>query len=395
MDERLDHAPCGYVSFDDEGLLTDVNATLAQWLGRSREAMVGQHIETLLTVAGRIFYQTHLFPLIKLHGKAEEIFLTLRGAGGEGVPMLANLVRVEGPGAARNECVLVPVWQRRKYEDELLAARRQAEEALRTNEELTRIRAELDLHARELDRKVSRLEHQNTEVTRVSTILSHDLREPIRKLSVFADVLGQESREHLSPLGVRAIEVIGSECVRLSALVRGLHEYVSLDTLGTKTEPVDLARVLREARAMVEARYKTTLDMVEGPLPVLTGQRRQLELLFNHLLDNAVKFARPGTTPRVRVGCREVQENSFQATEGRYRYVDCVLVTVEDDGIGFDARFNSYIFEALRKLDPESPGVGLGLAICKKVAANHFGWIKGEPGPSGGARFTLMLPMQQ
>ncbi len=395
MDDLLDAAPCGYVAFTDAGTVTAVNATLAEMLGYDRAEIVGGHVERLLTVAGRIFYQTHLFPLLTLHGKAEEIFLTLRRKDGEGVPVLANAVRSAEGDDGRSACVVIPVYQRRKYEDEILAARRVAEEAVQSSAELTRTRTELERNARELDRKVSRLEQRNTELTRFSVILSHDLREPIRKLSVFAGLLGGEDRAALTPMGLRAVDVLQTECARLDALVRGLQEYVALDASTEPFEAVDLGDAARAARETVARRRGLPeFDVSIGPLPTVQGARRQIEALFVHLLDNAVTFSAPGVAPRVVLRGHEVQENSFRATEGRYRYVDHARVVVEDNGTGFDARYSDYIFEALRKLDPASPGLGLGLAVCRKVAENHFGSIKAAPVVGGGSRFTVLLPLQ-
>ena len=76
--ELLDTLPCGVVSFTDDGRIVYANATLATLLGYEPGELAGRHVETLLTVAGRIFYQTHFFPLLRLHGKAEEVFLLLR-----------------------------------------------------------------------------------------------------------------------------------------------------------------------------------------------------------------------------------------------------------------------------------------------------------------------------
>ncbi|HEV2761380.1 MAG TPA: STAS domain-containing protein [Pyrinomonadaceae bacterium] len=136
MDEPLNTAPCGFLAFADDGRVLTVNATLLRWLGRERAELSGRHVETLFPPGGRIFYQTHFFPLLKLHGRAEEIYLSLRSAGGEDVPVLVNAARAERDGAAVNECVFVPMRQRRRFEDEILAAKREAEEAVRARDAL-------------------------------------------------------------------------------------------------------------------------------------------------------------------------------------------------------------------------------------------------------------------
>jgi len=138
MDELLNTAPCGFLAFADDGAILAVNATLLGWLGRGGAdgELVGRHVECIFPPGGRIFYQTHFFPLLKLHGRAEEIYLSLRSAGGEDVPVLVNAARRERGGSQVNDCVFVPMRQRRRFEDEILAAKREAEAANRAKDAL-------------------------------------------------------------------------------------------------------------------------------------------------------------------------------------------------------------------------------------------------------------------
>ncbi|HEX8148995.1 MAG TPA: STAS domain-containing protein [Pyrinomonadaceae bacterium] len=136
MDELLNRAPCGFLSLADDGRVLAVNATLLGWLGYAEGELEGRHFETLLPAGGRIFYQTHFFPLLKLHGRAEEVYLSLRARGGGDVPVLANAARRERGDVPVNDCAFVPMRQRRRFEDELLAAKREAEEANRLKDEL-------------------------------------------------------------------------------------------------------------------------------------------------------------------------------------------------------------------------------------------------------------------
>ena len=129
IDSLLDTAPCGFLSFGDDGKLLAANATLLEWLGYSFEEACDRHVETLMPVATRIFYQTHFFPLLKLTGKVAEVYLTLRTKTGEDLPVLTNALRREQDGHPVNDCVFMVVRQRSLYEDEILQAKRSAEEA--------------------------------------------------------------------------------------------------------------------------------------------------------------------------------------------------------------------------------------------------------------------------
>ena len=90
LDPILDGAACGYLSVDETGIVRTANTTLAQVIGRPREAIERRHIDQLLSPAGRIFYTTHLFPLLQLQGRADEVYLPLRADDGEDIPMLVN-----------------------------------------------------------------------------------------------------------------------------------------------------------------------------------------------------------------------------------------------------------------------------------------------------------------
>jgi anti-anti-sigma regulatory factor len=137
MDDLLNRAPCGFLTFTDDGIVRAVNVTLLRLLGvDAPEGLLDKHIEAILPIASRIFYQTHFFPLLKLHGKADEIYFSLRSKAGEDIPVLVNAVRRERDGNDFTDCVIIPMRQRRRYEDEILEAKREAEEANRIKDEL-------------------------------------------------------------------------------------------------------------------------------------------------------------------------------------------------------------------------------------------------------------------
>lgn len=396
LDDLLSSAPCGLFSFTDDGVLVAANQTLLEVLGYARDELLGRHVETLLTLASRMFCETHFFPLLRMHGKAQEISLSLRPRTGESVPVLVNAVRKPRPGGAVNHCAFMPVRERGKYEDELLKAKRAAEDALLSNEALTRARQELEQQARELEQKLRLLELRNQQLTRVSTLLSHDLREPARKLSMFACLFTREDRQGMSLTGQRSLDRIKSVSVKLEQLLTALHQLVTLDVTDEPVEDVDLLEVVGIARQRVsEAAVAGSVTLRCAPLPMVQGRRRQLMMLFHQLLDNAVKFRKPDTHPSIDIECQLIQDNSFRVMKDKYRYTDFARIVVADNGIGFDNRYSDYVFEVLRKVDTSTPGLGVGLALCHKVVENHGGSISVESEPGAGTRFTLLLPLRQ
>ena len=129
IDEVLNNAPCGFLSFTDDGLIVLANVTLAKLLGYETDSLHGKKFEIILPIASRIFYQTHFFPLLKLHGKIEEIYFSLRAKEGHDIPMLINASRrCEGEDSVY-DCIFIPILQRIQYEDEILKAKKAAEVA--------------------------------------------------------------------------------------------------------------------------------------------------------------------------------------------------------------------------------------------------------------------------
>ncbi|MCF2489328.1 PAS domain-containing protein [Dyadobacter sp. CY347] len=129
----LQDLPCGCVVFDEVGTMTFVNRTLCSMLGYQPDLLLGQSIEKILTISSRIFHQTHFFPLLKLNGAASEIFLTLKPSSGSPIPVMVNAKTQAEADPVCYVCVFVPVWERRKYEEQLLEINRVQQKALDEN----------------------------------------------------------------------------------------------------------------------------------------------------------------------------------------------------------------------------------------------------------------------
>jgi sigma-B regulation protein RsbU (phosphoserine phosphatase) len=393
MEEYLTEAPCSLLVFFDDGKIGAVNETLARLLGYTREDLVGQPVDSLLTAASRIFYQTHLFPLLKLHGKAEEIFLSLRNASGDEVPVLVEAVSEEREGVSLNQCAMLPFHRRRKYEDEILQARRAAEEALRNNEELNRTRGELEGYAQALDRKLMVLERGKQELARVSQMLSHDLREPVRKITWFADLLAEEGLDELGQSAAEWLAKIRAACHRADGLLYALHEFVALEIADEPVEAVDLSELIKPRLVEPAELWRDGELLIEGEgLPVVPGVRGQLRQLFRRLLESLLRAVPHLAMPRVHMSTVTVEQNSFRATPEKYKYEPFARITIEANcelvadiaGDPFDP------LEALRRNDPDA---GFGLAICGKIVANHNGTISATSRRGGGTAITILLPL--
>jgi sigma-B regulation protein RsbU (phosphoserine phosphatase) len=196
MDHSFDLLPCGYVSFGDNGIIKDCNQTLSSWIGWQKDELAGKSIEHLFTLATRIFYNTHLFPLIKLHGEANEIFLSLKTKQQGDLPVIVNAKRTQEGEENIIRCIIIQVKERQKYEQELLNAKRAAEKALAENRELMILTRSLEEQAVELDRQYQQQVSIHENLLQFGKIISHDFQEPIRKIRVFADFILKNLPEH-------------------------------------------------------------------------------------------------------------------------------------------------------------------------------------------------------
>lgn len=153
MEEQLNLAPCGYLVIDPSNCIIEMNETLKQMIGAEKPLT---HMHELLTVASRAYFQTYFAPSIKMHGKVNEMFLTLKSVNGR-IPVLMNTAERNG----RYECVLLPMTVRQEYENELLLAKRQAEKIHReTAEAYTKLQELLE----EVEGKKQELEKLNVQL---------------------------------------------------------------------------------------------------------------------------------------------------------------------------------------------------------------------------------------
>ena len=250
-----------------------------------------------------------------------------------------------------------------------------------------RKRAEASLRA-----YAEKLQRSNRELQDFAHVASHDLQEPLRKVSSFGERLRTRYADALGGQGLDYLRRMEGATVRMQGLIEDLLSLSRVTTQANPFEPVDLNGVAEEVLSDLEARLEETGGTVEvGDLPTVEADRLQMRQLLQNLIGNALKFHKDGEPPVVRV---YVQSEPPMATSGgrpRYRLV------VEDDGIGFDEEHLSRIFVPFERLHGRGAyeGTGMGLAICRKVVERHGGEITAESAPGQGARFIATLPTNQ
>lgn len=237
-----------------------------------------------------------------------------------------------------------------------------------------------------------RLQASNEELEKFAYVASHDLQEPLRKIQAFGDRLGKKYRDALDDEGRDSLTRILDAAARMRRLIEDL---LAFSRIATKVQPfelVDLSEVLDDVRSIFELRFDGGALEV-GPLPKVQGDAVQLRQLFQNLIGNAIKFAKPGEPPQVRVHSVEwrglAEDADPPAPEGNgWR------LTIADRGIGFEQEYAERIFELFQRLHGRHryEGTGLGLAIVKKIALRHGAAITARGQLGQGAVFILDWP---
>ena len=356
IDPILDTAPCGFVSFADDGTILVVNRTMAEMVGYPKVELQGWHLQKLLPPGARIFYNTHVFPILKMHGRADEIYLALQTRGGEQLPVLVNAVRRERDGNVVNDCVFMRMQQRNKFEGELLEARRQAELA-------SAVKAKF------------------------LSMMSHDLRTPLTSVTGHADLLDAGVLGPLEDEQRRSVQSIQRASRDVGRLLDDILSFAQLESgqVIVEREPVPVREAFERAETIVrlhakQAGLSLTVAQDVGELSVIADRERLQQILLN-LLTNAIKFTPAGGSVSL----------SAEQTDGRVR------MHVRDSGIGIEPDQLEQVFTAFTQLatrpaNEANRGVGLGLAISRDLAAAMNGALTAASQPGEGSVFTLELP---
>ncbi len=383
--ELLDKAPCGYFSFFDNGNLFHVNETLCNNLHYDKADLSGKNVEFIFTIPTRIFFQTHLFPLVKMHGHAEEIFLSLLTKDGRHLPVLLNAHRAARENEMLTSCAYIIVTNRKKFEDELVTARNAAEKALKENTELMNAKADIQLHAEKLEKQMQTVNKQNHELQQFSHAVSHNLKEPLRKILLFT---GKVQGEHPSP----AVKKLIKSSEQMKTVVSGLQQYIWLSEKDSRFSRVDLESIVQKAITQLGHDFNQESFIIQhDKLAFIDGDEEQLQLLFYHLLSNAIKFKK-NEKAHITIGCTQLKQNKFRAVEGKYKYEEFVRLEVKDEGVGFDPIYREQIFELFKRLN-YTDGQGLGLSLCKKIVENHSGFIEADSQINLYTKIIVWLPL--
>jgi light-regulated signal transduction histidine kinase (bacteriophytochrome) len=246
----------------------------------------------------------------------------------------------------------------------------------------------------DLQNKNNELRAINNQLSSFAHIASHDLQEPIRKIQTLLSFLFEIEGKNFTEKGTDLYRRVIDSLQRMRDLIHDLLTYASNETSSANFEAVNLnetvANVLTELDTRI-ANKKATITI--GNLPTVYAIRFQMHQLFLNLVSNALKFSSENAAPVISI-FSEVRKQVPAPASANYRG-DYHMISVGDNGIGFEPENGIKIFEIFQRLhrNQKYEGTGIGLAICKKIADNHNGSIVAESRPGHGATFNVFLPV--
>jgi PAS domain S-box-containing protein len=242
--------------------------------------------------------------------------------------------------------------------------------------------------ARDLQQFTEELARSNKELEEFAYIASHDLQEPLRKIQAFGGRLQANGTPQLDPTAQDYLERMMGAANRMQVLIQDLLAFSRVTTQAQPFQAVNLNAVIAGVLEDLEYRIEQTgAGVTVAQVPIIEAEDHQMRQLFQNLIGNALKYTRPGVTPRVDV--RYEQHNRLGTLYAH--------IAVQDNGIGFEGKHAERIFSPFQRLHNrrEYPGTGMGLALCRKIVERHRGKIYAEGTPGAGAVFYVELPVKQ
>lgn len=231
-------------------------------------------------------------------------------------------------------------------------------------------------------RHAAELERSNAELEHFAYVASHDLREPLRTVGSYVQLFANRYREKFDERAERWIRYITDGVERMQRLIGDLLTLARVNTDGARFTPTDIGAVVARTWLTVQARHPGIEAHLEvGWLPTLDADEGQMELLFQNLLDNALKYRRLDIALLVDISAIRV----LHASDNLWQF------TLRDNGVGLDMMHAERIFRMFERLHRNNQGTGIGLAICKRIVERHGGRIRAESTPGGGSAFIFTL----
>jgi signal transduction histidine kinase len=238
---------------------------------------------------------------------------------------------------------------------------------------------------RQVKERTLELQRSNEDLLQFAHVISHDLKEPVRKVKMFTQGIQDELTDPISEKARTYFAKIRTAMNRMTAMIEGVLTYSSLNASQEAARPVDLDKLVSDIETDLEIPIREKkATIIRKTLPVIEGATVLLHQLFYNLINNSLKFSRQDVPPIITISGQLAEESG----------VEFARITVADNGIGFEQQYAPSIFNSFTRLNAKDryEGTGLGLALSKKIAERHGGSITAISTPGQGTAIIVQLP---
>lgn len=222
--------------------------------------------------------------------------------------------------------------------------------------------------------------------------VSHDLRASLRHITAYVGLVREDMGDQLPPGVTSHLDTVSHAAQHMGRMIDSLTELSRLGRTELHQDPVDVGRLINEVRAELSGAPSAhqLVWQVADDFPLVRGDATLIRQLWHHVLSNALKFTRPRPSAEVRIGWQLLPESDPATPDGPRG-----LFVVHDNGVGFDPRFAPKLFHVFQRLHSahDFEGLGMGLALSRKIVERHGGaiWARGEV--DGGCQISFSLPL--
>jgi signal transduction histidine kinase/CheY-like chemotaxis protein len=396
LEDLYENAPCGYLSLSPDGLIAKANMTLALWAGRPVEELIGSRFHDWLHIAGRMYFETHLLPLLHMQGFVHEVALDFVLTKGKPFPALVNLVERRD---ADNRLLFIRMTifsaaDRRRYEQELLAARAVAQTAaqeVRTLNEALQLRIAEAEQARQRTEQLLRQAQKMEAIGQLTGGIAHDFNNLIAGITGSLELLERRLEQGRLDSLPRYVSAARGATKRAAALTHRLLSFSRRQELAPVA--TDVNRIVSGVEEMIRRSVGAHIAVNvigAGGLWTTMVDRNQLENALLNLCINARDAMPNGGQITVETSNKWLDSQAAEHRDlppGQY-----VALCVSDTGTGMTPEVLARAFDPFYTTKPEGSGTGLGLAMVHAFARQAGGQVRIYTELNHGTTICIYLP---